>query len=164
MSGKAWLERLLKLGCRVKDRLFRMKDRFILGGWILGILLIGGLLWGLTQSSRLIALRNSINRALIDREEPRRLHLPVSGEGTGPGIRGHWFSMFGEESRALVFSIMAEGTLLPCAAIVSPEGRVEKIIPLTISSEKGLARLSPGIVQTYIRRLEGSLSGEGRDL
>jgi hypothetical protein len=102
-----------------------------------------------------------VNRFLEDREDPRRLEAPLSQRELrgalprGRNVRGVWYSLRDGEGWTLVFSLMAEGLRVPCAAMVSPEGLVEELIPLTLAGEEALSRLSPGITGAYIRRIEG---------
>jgi hypothetical protein len=60
-----------------------------------------------------------------------------------------------EGSRAVVFTLIAEGCFFPCVAEINPAGRVEEIIPLGREGEKTFRALSPGSVQIYIQRIEG---------
>jgi hypothetical protein len=133
-----------------------MKDSLLLGAWVGGILLLGTLLWLLTRSPREEALRHSVNQVLELRGDSRRLAvtLPRRDLRWGVPLRGTWYARQDGEGWALVFSLMAEGTRLPCAALISPGGQVEELIPLSLSGEKLLARLPPEVTGLYIRRIE----------
>ena len=139
-----------------------LKDILIFVAWIAGLLLAGGLCWSLTRSVRSDFLLNSINRALSGMGDYRRLEAPIapgafrSDRTIGPISRqGSWFSLDGEADRLLFFTLMADGTFFPCAAIVNPQGRVKEIISLSSRGEKTLSHVSPGIIRLYIRRIEG---------
>ncbi|MDR2470801.1 MAG: hypothetical protein LBD09_01660 [Treponema sp.] len=153
-----------KAGLLLKNLFSRMKDSLLLGGWIGGILLLGGLLWFFTRPFQTQALMNQVNRTLARREEPAgwRLLAPIPRRELGREgkFRGFWYTRSGGDAdeaaagRAVVFTVMGSGVLIPCAAAVSPAGLVEEIFPLTLGGEAGLERLTPGIMEAYIRRIE----------
>jgi hypothetical protein len=149
-----------------KSMLLRLKDASVFAGWIGGILLIGGLCWFLSTPLRTRLLMRSVNRVLTLSGDPRRLDaaIPPSELPSGASRLGTWYNMaFSREgSRAVVFTLMAEGRFFPCAAELNPDGRVEEIIPLTREGERTFETLSPGSVQIYIRRIEGAgVGGSG---
>ncbi|GHV43602.1 hypothetical protein AGMMS49546_25670 [Spirochaetia bacterium] len=138
----------------------RMKDTGILLGWLAGLLLIGGLLWSLTEGVRNRGLQRAVNRLIADAgiNEPLQLNGVISG---GPGKRmplGTWFSADGAEDRVLVFPLISGGAALPCAAVVNPRGKVERIIPLGLHGEQVFKHLSQGILRVYIHRIEAELA------
>jgi hypothetical protein len=132
------------------------KDLGIFAGWIGGILLIGGGLWFFTQSVRREMLQEQVNRVLADAGYSQYLEgsLPGTALPTRGIPLGTWYTLSNSGSRALVFSIMADGVLFPCVAVVSPLGKVDEIIPLNSYSEQTLKQLPQGIIKTYIRRIE----------
>jgi hypothetical protein len=136
----------------------RLKDTAILFGWIAALLLIGCLCWFLTMPLRNDTLRNSVNRVFIQAGDARRLDAPIAPAAIKPSLGriGTWFTMR-DGYRALVFSLIADGVFLPCAAIVNPQGKLEEIIPLSDGGAKLLARVSPGIIKLYTRRIEGGI-------
>jgi hypothetical protein len=141
-------------------RIPRLRDLAILAGWIGGLLLIGGLCWFLSAPLRTQRLMKSVNQVLALAGDPRRLDAVIPhSELSSEALRiGTWYTMaFSHEgSRAVVFTLIAEGRFFPCAAEINPAGRVEEIIPL--SGERGEGKrqaLSPGSLQIYIRRIEG---------
>jgi hypothetical protein len=69
---------------------------------------------------------------------------------------GTWYSM-NNGNRALIFSLIADGVFLPCAAVVDPRGKVEELIPLSAGGLKLMERISPGIIRLYTRRIEGGI-------
>jgi hypothetical protein len=138
----------------------RFKDAAIFAGWIGGILLIGGLCWFLSTPLRARLLMKSVNRVLTLAGDPRRLDAAIPpSELSSDALRiGTWYNMaFSQEgSRAVVFTLIAEGRFFPCAAALNHEGRVAEIIPLSGEGEKIFKTFSPGSVQIYIRRIEGN--------
>jgi hypothetical protein len=141
--------------------MFRFKDLSIFAGWIGGLLLIGGLCWFLSAPVRGQLLMKAVNRVVARDGDPRRLDAPIPLPDLKPeAVRmGTWYTMAfsGEGSRAVVFTLIAEGRFFPCLAELNREGRVEEIIPLSGHGESIFGRLSPGNIQIYIRRIEGSI-------
>ena len=142
-----------------------LKDTFIFIAWISGLLLIGGFSWFLTRPIRANLLQDSINRVLIKAGDSRRLEAPLPHRTFGSSPMGHWFSVKAEEEalqeegrlneRLFFFTLIADGTFLPCAAFVNSKGKVDEIMPLSNKGEKVLSLISPGILKLYIRRIEG---------
>jgi hypothetical protein len=154
---------------RVLDSVIIM-DAIKLFGWIASIMIIAGVLWTLTQSVRSRFLMRAVNRVLEQYGDFRRVYDLSSSSG-GASLAGSWYPMikireqgisaienFSEGTKAFVFSFIVEGTSFPCAAVVDPAGKVQEFIPLNSQGEKILARISPGILKLYIRRIEGSES------
>ena len=139
-----------------------LKDTAVLLGWIAGLLCIGGLCWFLSKPLRTDILRQSINRAWTRTNETRRLDATVGPGVLKPGLMrlGTWYTVTGGDgngNRALIFTVIADGSFLPCAAIVNRDGKVDEILPLTAGGSKLLNRISPGVLNFYIRRIEGAL-------
>ncbi|MDR0312881.1 MAG: hypothetical protein LBI14_04730 [Treponema sp.] len=136
----------------------QFKDTAILCGWIGALLLIGCLCWFLTNTLRADIMRNSVNRVLVLAGDTRRLEGATAAAAIKPslGRLGAWYNM-NEGYRALVFTLIADGVFLPCAAIVDPLGKLEEIIPLSPGGSRLLDRVSPGIIKLYTRRIEGGL-------
>ena len=135
-----------------------IKDTLITIVWIGVLILVGALSWYLSRPLRMNFLMNSIDQALISMGDSRRLEAainPGNRRNFGPlSSQGHWFSLRGEEDRLLFFTLISDIAFLPCAAILSPEGRVKEIIALSSRGERALSYVSPGIIRLYIRRIE----------
>jgi hypothetical protein len=147
-----------------------IRDILKLFGWIASILIIGGLCWTLTKPARSRFLIRTVNRVLEQSGDYRRITEPSSPIGDASLI-GSWYTMtrarqpgnlaldsFPEGTKAFIFSFVSEGTFFPCAAVVDPMGKVQEFIALNAYGKKILARISPGILKLYIRRIEGSES------
>ena len=139
-----------------KQLLDRLKDSSILLAWIAALFLIACLCWVLTKPLRADILRRSVNNAFTQTGTSRQLGEVLAPGTLSPSIErlGYWYSI-DNDRRVLVFSLIAEGIFLPCAAIVNSNGRVEELIPLSSSGGKIFNRISPGLKQLYIRRIEG---------
>ena len=136
-----------------------LKDAMFLLGWITAILIIAGLCWSLTQSIRNRFLMRAVNNVLEQSGDARRLTEPAHMERSG-SLHGTWYTMTiarqADGSKALVFSFIGEGTFFPCAAVVNSEGKVQEFIPLNSHGKRIIARMAPGVLNLYARRIEGS--------
>ena len=146
----------------------KMKDAAILVGWIAGLIIIAGLCWFFTQPVRDAFLIKAVNKVLEQSNEPRRLGEPLPARSLG---MGSWFTMTEavkrrdagtgpllEGTKAYVFVLIAEGNFFPCAAIVSPECKVEEFIPLNSHGKRIIKQFSSGILRVYASRIEGAES------
>jgi hypothetical protein len=136
---------------------FSFKDGGIFMGWLAGLILIGCMMWVFTQPLRSTALMRSANRVLLEAQDPRRLGepLPLAAlSGTMAPI-GTWYALTGSGDRAVVFSVIADGICASYIAMISNQGRVESLIPLS----GHLERLPREILRPYIRRIETALGG-----
>jgi hypothetical protein len=139
-----------------------IKDRAVFLGWIGGLIIIGGIIWSLTQPVRTRGLMRSVNRILSLGEDTRQLKAPFSFPrptgSTGP--LGNWYTLMDSGDTFFVFTIMRDGILVLCGAQVSAEGKVVDIVPLSDHAKEVFADIPGGIIQTYIRRIEASIPGE----
>jgi len=147
-----------------------IRDTIKILGWIASILVIAGLCWVLTQPVRSRFLIRAVNRVMEQYGDYRRV-VELTSPVRDSSLIGSWYTMtkarqpgilagesFPEGTTAFIFSFIAEGTFFPCAAVVDPMGKVQELIPLNTHGKKILARISPGILKLYIRRIEGSES------
>jgi hypothetical protein len=130
----------------------------VLLGWIGGILLIGTVLWFLTQPARNRALLRSVNTVLAASEEPWRVNAVIAPWGqSGRAMQaGTWFSISNSADRAVVFPVMTDGVLASFVAAVNTEGAVWSLLPLSAHAAQVVTRLPRETVQIYIRRIESS--------
>jgi hypothetical protein len=132
---------------------FRLKDGGILFGWIAGLLLIGGLIWFFTQPLRSRALMRSVNGVLLSTGDSRRLAAPLASPAQPVRPLGVWYTRSDSAGRAVVFAVMDHGIQVSFAAMLSPGGALEALIPLSGHAERIQERLSPEFVQLYLRRI-----------
>jgi hypothetical protein len=136
----------------------RFREGAVFLGWICGLVFLGGLIWFLTQPVLSRFLIPPVNRILAQREEAPRLEAPVSLPRP-PGASaplGRWYSLEKSESLLFVFPLMRDGPLALCGAWVSPEGKVEEILPLSAHAEQVLYTLPQGMLLSYIYRIEAA--------
>jgi hypothetical protein len=134
-----------------------MKDLGILLGWLAGLLLIGGLFWSLTENVRSRGLQRVVNRVLADSGDPLRLSGVISGPGKRIAL-GTWYNTGSSEDRVLVFPLISGSAVIPCVAVLDPQGKVEQIIPLGVHGEQVFRDLPQGILQIYKHRIEAELA------
>jgi hypothetical protein len=134
-----------------------LRDAAVNAAWIAGLLLAGWLLWFFSGSLRDEGLRRQVNAVLSGRGEQfslgeaRRGRLRRIPLGTEFGLEG------GEVRSFLVFPLVSGGGALSCGALIDARGRVERIVPLGAHGEQAFERISKGILDAYIRRIEGGL-------
>jgi hypothetical protein len=147
-----------------KQPLVPAKDLARIAAWIGGIVLLGALLWLLTQTARDRMLQNAVNRALEQQAAEFRLEARIPFNTLSPGQKrlGTWFSLFNSEKRGLVFTVMNGGILFPCVAVLSPGGFVEKAVFL---NPRLLPETVPeGLLNQYILRIERNAQPGGLNL
>jgi len=143
----------------------KIKDSVILVGWISGLILIASLCWFFTQPARSGILVRAINKVLEQSGDSRRLgesfNTPSSGMGSWYTLtensrrRDSGSELIPDGTRAYVFIFIGEGSFFPCAAVVSPEGKVEEFIPLNDQGKRMIKRVPPGVLKIYSSRIEG---------
>jgi hypothetical protein len=138
-----------------------IKDWAVFWGWIGGLVLIGGIIWFMTQPLRTRMLMRSINRVLSIEQDQRRLEAPLPfprPSGTA-APQGNWYTLVNSEDSFFVFPIMGDGILALCGAQVSQAGKVVEIIPLSDHAKQVVKHIPGGIIQMYIRRIEALTAG-----
>ncbi|MDR1596478.1 MAG: hypothetical protein LBR99_02115 [Treponema sp.] len=138
----------------------RLKGLGIFLGWIAGLFLVAGLAWFLTRPVRIRILIRNVNNSLRIAKEVRQLDAPFAADKSIPRWKaakaaqlGSWYSLGNSEDRAVIFSIMVEGLLVPYVVFISPRGDIEYPIPLGAHSAQILDRLAPEVLQIYMDRL-----------
>jgi hypothetical protein len=146
----------LPSGLRSGEKRTGLRDLGILLGWIAALILAGGLFWALTQPLRAGMLMRSANRVLAFTQEPYRLESAISPWGVSGRASqlGVWYTLINTGGRGVIFPLILRGSSLSFLAILSPEGSVEALIPLSGNSVKALGELSPDVRGMYIRRIE----------
>jgi hypothetical protein len=142
----------------VKTVTSAVKDRAILLGWIVGLVVVISLLWSLSFPFRSACLMRSTNKILALMDDPRQLAAPLlrpSAGGTVPGgPLGCWYTLSESGSLFFVFAIMKDGILIPCGAEIAENGRVTEIVPLGNHAGQAMPQIPQGLIQVYVRRIE----------
>jgi hypothetical protein len=135
-----------------------LKSTALCAAWIGGLLLAGWLLWFFTESPRNRVLTYRINGILAERGETFFLSgIPIKNRRRLP--LGTEFTLASgneepTEGSFLVFPLVSDGIFLSCGALINPQGRVERLIPLGIHAGQSFERVPAGILNAYIRRIE----------
>jgi len=142
------------------------KDRTILFGWITGILGIIAVIWIFTENLQAHNLLRSVNYIFINSNDPRRITGYISDSKGKTGLFGYWFSMYDTTDRMFVFADVKDGILIPLGAIVSENGAVKEVIPLSAHAIQIFDTLPQSIIKMYIGRIEAvakpDMEGNGR--
>ncbi|MCL2802070.1 MAG: hypothetical protein FWD28_09965 [Treponema sp.] len=131
-----------------------MKDKAILIGWIIGLLLLISLIWILTAPLQSHYLLRTVNNILINNEDPRRLSEPVKQPRSKAEPLGYWFSISGSTDKMFVFGVFQDGILVPLGAIVSSNGSVKQLLPLSAHAVQSFEIIPKSILQMYVSRIE----------
>ena len=131
-----------------------LKDRAILLGWIVGLILAASLLWSLSYNFRAVCLMRSANRSLVDMEFEGRLASPVRRLYNGQFPLGCWYTVDSSDSFFFVFTVFRDGILVPCGAEVSRDGEVKEIFPMGNHARQVMGHIPPALMHIYARRIE----------
>jgi hypothetical protein len=120
--------------------------------WVVGILLFCCFLFVITQSVQNTVLIQAINKVLAQTEESRYLGEKIPGRSA----LGNWYQVCdargNPEGKALFFSIMDNGILIPCLAFTSGDGI--DILPLNNHAKAVFKYIPQGVIDMYLRRIE----------
>jgi len=131
-----------------------MKDKAILLGWITGLLLLISVLWIAVQSAQAFNVLRAVNGVFMGNEDPRRvLHFLHTKAGKANAL-GFWYSMNNTTDKIFVFTVFQDGILVPLGAIVSLNGTVSEIMPLSAHAAQIFDKLPKSILKMYTGRIE----------
>jgi len=138
-----------------------IKDKAILFAWIAGLLLLISILWTLTSSVQSNILLRTINSVFINNEDTRRVSKYIQHKTGKTDLLGYWYLMLNSTDKLFMFGVFQDGILVPLGAIVSDDGRVKDVIPLSAHATQVFANMPKSILQMYINRIEEN-KGNGR--
>jgi len=130
------------------------KNKAVLFGWVAGLLLLTSLLVIFTVSVQGYYVLRSVNSMFMNKNDARRLSAYIQQKPGKAEPYGYWYSMTNSENRMFVFSVFRDGILLPLGAVVSGDGSVEEIIPLSAHAVQAFDNLPESVLQMYVRRIE----------
>jgi hypothetical protein len=139
-----------------------MKDKVIVFGWIMGLLFFLSLLWIFSQPLQKYYLLRTINNVLISNGDSRRITEYKGANDGKAGLFGYWFLMYDSTDKMFVFAAFQDGILVPLGAIVSPNGSVSDIIPLSAHAMQVADKLPMSFLQVYIARIEATATADTR--
>jgi len=133
-----------------------IQNKAISFGWVIGLLFFLSLLWFLTQPVQKHYLLRTINNVLIANGDSRRV-MDYKGVKDGKtGLFGYWFLMYDSPGSMFVFAAFQDGILIPLGAVVSADGAVEDIIPLSAHAAQITDKLPASVLQVYVTRIEAA--------
>ena len=132
-----------------------IKDRAKLVAWIAGLIIVSTLPWTLTRPLLSSYLSRTVNQSLAANGESVRISSPLSPPPVKSSPLGIWYRLEDSNNLFFVFAIMHDGIMLPCGAVVTPQGEVSGIIPLSAHARKVFSRIAGGVLRLYTRRIEG---------
>jgi len=136
------------------SKLINLKDKAILLGWIAGLLLIISTLWILSQPIITHNLLRSVNNVFINRNDSRRIIANIPVRSGKANLLGYWYSMNNSDDVMFIFTVFQDGVLVPLGAIISVDGDVMEVIPLSAHAVQIFGDLPESILQIYINRIE----------
>jgi hypothetical protein len=137
------------------------KNKAVSFSWIAGLLILISLIWILTQTLMARYLLRTVNRTFINTGQPHRAVSSLAQSRENSSLLGFWYSMANTQERLFVSAIMRDGILVPLGAIVSPEGDVKEMIPLSAHAEQVMDELPLNIQRMYAARIETAAKNDG---
>ena len=134
----------------------KIKDKAILAAWITGLIILASLLWILTQPIQSHYLMRSVNNVFINNNDSRRAASSFQQKTDKADIIGYWYSMHNSADKMFVFAVFQDGVLVPLAAIVSENGTVSEIMPLSAHAIHVFDSLPESIIKMYSSRIESA--------
>jgi len=131
-----------------------MKDKAVLFGWIIGLLILISMLWIFTQGLQTHYLLRTVNNVMIYKNDSRRLSGYVQQRQGRAGPLGYWFTITNSTDYMFVFSVFQDGVLVPLGAVVSADGMVKEVVPLSAHAIQIFDDMPKSILQIYINRIE----------
>ncbi|MDR0323922.1 MAG: hypothetical protein LBI12_05710 [Treponema sp.] len=131
-----------------------IKDKSILTGWIMGLLIVISVIWIVSHKLQGSFLMRAVNNVLMNNDDSRRLSAHIQKKTGKADPLGYWFSIDKSSDKIFIFTVFNDGVLVPLGAIVSDNGKVEEVIPLSAHAVQIFNRIPPGILQIYINRIE----------
>jgi hypothetical protein len=137
--------------------IYDLKDKAILLGWIFGLLMIVSVIWIISQSTHAFNLLRTVNNVFINNNDSRRVskYIPIKRGKASP--LGYLYSMYNSSKYFLVFTVFQDGILVPLGAVISDNGSVEEIIPLSAHAVQIFDKIPITILQIHIRRIESTV-------
>jgi len=140
------------------SNLSKIKDKAVFATWVSGLLILISVLWILTQPLQSRYLMRSVNNVLNYNDDTRRLAAPIHQKTDKVNMIGYWYSMNNTDDKMFVFAIFQDGILLPLGAVVSANGKVNEIMPLSTHSSYIFDSLPESILKMYSNRIESAVN------
>jgi hypothetical protein len=131
-----------------------LRNKAVLLGWIAGLLLLISLIWIFSQPLQAHYLLRSINYVFINNNDERRVISYIKKKPGKTDLMGYWYSMYNTKDNMFVFMVFKDGILIPLGAIVSDNGNVMELIPLSAHAVQIFDNMPQSILQMYVRQIE----------
>jgi hypothetical protein len=131
-----------------------MKDKAILLGWIVGLLLLISVLWITTQHAQAFKLLRTVNSIFMNNNDSRRISEILQVRTGKAQVLGYWYLMYNSTNKLFIFTTFQDGICIPLGAIVTPNGTVEEILPLSSHAMQVFNEIPKSILQMYITKIE----------
>jgi len=131
-----------------------MKDKLILLGWIAGLLLLISVIWFFVQPALTFNLMRTVNNVLINNNDPRRVSSYLQTKSGKAEIFGYWYTIYNSTNKLFVFTTFRDGILVPLGAVVSSNGAVSEIMPLSAHAAQIFDAMPKSVLQMYVDRIE----------
>ncbi|MDR2900153.1 MAG: hypothetical protein LBV20_01345 [Treponema sp.] len=140
----------------IKTKSPKFKDTILFCCWILGILLVGGLLWYFTQDFRENRMLRTINAILIQNSDTRRLQSTLPDDPKSKRIYQNYqrFSLVNSSDRAVIITMYDNTIPSLCAIFIDNNGMVRDILPLDNHSAQVMERMEKTKLDVYIKHIE----------
>lgn len=136
----------------IKD--FDFKDKLILIAWITVILLLISMIFIFSNNLQKRQLMRTVNSVFYYRDDSRRISEYTEKTQFKSGIMGYWFSINNSTDKIFIFTVFQDGILLPLAAVVSQDGDVKEIIPMSEHALNVFDNIPQSILQVYVSKIE----------
>jgi hypothetical protein len=131
-----------------------LKDKVILAGWVMGIIILISIIWVPSQTMQANFLMRTINNVLANNSDSRRVSEFIQKKPVRPGLLGYWYSINNSANQMFVFTVFQDGILVPLGAIVSSDGSVDEIVPLSSHAVQIFNNIPQRVLQIYISKIE----------
>jgi len=135
-----------------------LKDKAVLFAWVTGLLLFISMLWIFTQPVQAYHLMRTVNAVFISNNDARRVTPSAPQKTEKSNLLGYWYSMYDSTDKMFVFAVFQDGILAPLGAIVSDEGKVNEILPLSAHAVQIFDTMPKSILQMYTARIENTVT------
>jgi hypothetical protein len=133
-----------------------LKDKAILACWVMGIIILISIIWVPSQRIQANFLMRTINNVLVNSSDSRRVSEFIQKKPVKPGLFGYWYSINNSVNQMFVFTVFQDGILVPLGAIVSSDGSVDEVIPLSSHAVQIFNNIPQRVLQIYISKIEAS--------
>ena len=139
----------------------KFKEKAALLSWVTGLLLIISALWIFTQPLQASNLMRSVNNVFKYNDDTRRLSGFINMKSGKAAPLGYWFTIYNSSDKMFVFGVFQNGILIPLGAVVSANGAVNEVIPLSAHAVQVFGDISDSVMQVYVNRIEKAAAREG---